>query len=671
MLSRVSAVVLLLAALPAHAQEANVEEAKAPEPEAAPFTPEQMAWLKTHVLDKQPGYKLRFDVFMKGLYQNNQSNGALWLGNPHPEGDNFSGMNGVAGVLGIGIDGRVNESLTAGGRLETRFGALFADFYENGDRAVDANGRPSGVDATGESLGMNHAAYVQLRGLYIQWEPTPIPTLKTFRAGSSDLSLWNPWTIGRVRFIDRDNAKGFFLVGEIPSGKLDYNVARIALPKLYASAGFNTGIADPLIENPFWGRDAAYAAKLHLKADKLDATLIGTYLLDEEADLNDPDALGSTNLLDGRDGVVTTIPRYQNLNSTVEGRYAGDKLGVEALVGVSHSDPDLGLVFNSIDGNQGLSPIPLKTATSYAVRARLHAKDLVPGLTLRAEYFNIGEDWVATLGSRREEDVLLTEGFLDGQLPTLNIANEFIDFTEPFYETIIGWHGVTVKPGLKVGPLELEVEGTVITYNTNEQNRCTSKDVPGCERGEYPDFLFPDGMTDTDFFTFANTNDRGRDPRAAYRTHQRRITYLAFARAALGFAGDKGKVELSVKYIRDKDLRDATIVGEDDYLGNLLTMNARATYAFTDRFSAGAGVRLDVWDEQHRSGAVVAGVPRYPDYDTTKSKVWLEGRYSFPQGAFFSYRVELLNKDVDTTDDALDFEYRLVVRSLAMLYAGF
>jgi hypothetical protein len=97
----------------------------------------------------------------------------------------------------------------------------------------------------------------------------------------------------------------------------------------------------------------------------------------------------------------------------------------------------------------------------------------------------------------------------------------------------------------------------------------------------------------------------------------------------------------------------------------------RGGWKASDAVSFGAGVKLDRWDEAHRSGAVVAGEPRYPDYLTRKAKLWLEARYQFPEGASFSYRLELLEKDVDTSDPALDFAYRHVVRSIAMLYAGF
>jgi hypothetical protein len=97
----------------------------------------------------------------------------------------------------------------------------------------------------------------------------------------------------------------------------------------------------------------------------------------------------------------------------------------------------------------------------------------------------------------------------------------------------------------------------------------------------------------------------------------------------------------------------------------------RTKWGIGEHLTLGGGVKVDWWDEAHRSGGVVAGVPRYPDYVTKKLMVWVEGKYEIKEGAFFSYRVELLEKDLDASDDALDRKYRHVVRSLAMLYAGF
>src|SRR5262249_56754638 len=142
---------------------------------------------------------------------------------------------------------------------------------------------------------------------------------------------------------------------------------------------------------------------------------------------------------------------------------------------------------------------------------------------------------------------------------------------------IIGWHGFTFLPKYTRGNLELEAEGTFITYNTNMQGRCTLKGSAGCMRagsaiGQYPDFLFPDGMTDTDFFTYANTNDRGRDPRAMYHENQERQTFIGAARASYQWEIRGGlRWDAKIKFIDDQDLRGTTNFG-DDYDGKLLVL---------------------------------------------------------------------------------------------------
>jgi hypothetical protein len=634
----------------------------------------------------------RAEIYTKIMYQNDQSQGSVSYGTPHPRGDNYTGNNGFASEINLYVDGKVSNKVEAGARIASRFHRQWGDFYENGDLARDSSGLPSGVDATGESLGMNHAAYLQLRGLYLRLNSPPIPSVKAIHLGSSDLAMFNPWTIGKVRYIDRDNAGGIFLEGGL--GNLSYTLTRISLPKLYASAGWNSGIDDPLVQNPFWTRDATYALKLQQQPkDWLTWTFITSYLLDEEADLNDPDTLGSTNFIDKKDGVVATLPRYQNLNSTLEVQIQKGKLDGNLLAGFSYSRPDLGYVFNSVDGNQGISPIAMKTASSYAVKARIDLNGLANGFDLRMEYFNIGEDWTSTFGARREQDVLLTDGFLDGQLPTLNIANEFIDFRDPFYESIVGWHGGTIAPKLTKGSLEAELEFTFLEYNTDKQDRCTGNAITdkdgnpiasqvcpqdpatGKYYGVYPTFLYPDGMTDTEFFSYANTNDRGRDPRSVYRQNQARRTFITMARLAYQFDVGRGlKWDTKVKYIRDTDMR-STQVAEDDYAGNLLFAKTQASMQLTDELSASLGFKFAYWDEKHRSGAIVAGKPDYPDYKTLKTNLFYELKYQFG-GATLAWYMEWLNKDVSVAragvkDERTSYAYKNVVRGIGTIQANF
>jgi len=676
--------------------------------DTAPFTEEQKKFLKEwsakfkgQVLSEVPkpeppllSLKWRAETYTKILYQNDQSQGSIWLGTPHPRGDNYTGANGFASELALYLDGRVSDKVEVGARIKSRFHRQWADFYENGDMAVDPkSGLPAGADSTGESMGMNHAAYIQLRGLYLRMSP-PIPTIKSILFGSSDLAMFNAWTVGKVRYIDRDNANGIFVDGGF--WNIGYSLARIALPKLYSSAGWNSGIDDPLVQNPFWTRDASYALKIAQQPlDWFNWTLITSYLLDEEADLNDPDARGSTNYVDSLDGVVATLPRYQNLNSTLELAFSRWKVDANILGAFSRSDPDLSYVFNSVDGNQGISPIPMKTANSYAIKARADVLDPFGiGLDIRLEYFNIGADWVATFGARRETDVLLTDGFVDGQVPTLNIANEFIDFTDPFYEAIIGWHGFTVSPKLVRGALESELEFTLIEYNTDAQDRCTRNGITdengvpiaslvcpqdpttGRFYGVYPDFLFGDGMTDTDFYTYANTNDRGRDPRSVYHQNQARRTLIGVFKVGYQFDVGRGlKWDTKVKYIMDQDLRDLD-VEQDDYLGHLLFFKTRLATQLTDELGLAVGARFDWWDEKHRSrGMVSSGAPDYPDYRTFKTNVFLDIKYRFG-GATLGWYMEWLNKDVQVTRDGVadekrSFAYSNIVRGLGTISAAF
>lgn len=644
------------------------------------------------------GVKIRSEIFTKWLYQNDQSQGTVSLGNPNVEGDNFSGNNGIGSELALNLSGNVTPEVEAGARIQSRFGQQWADFYENGDLAVDENGRPTGVDSTGESLGQNHAAYLQLRGIYVRIAP-PVKHINNVLVGSSDLSMFNPWTIGKIRFIDRFNAKGVFVQGDLGEDT-DWLAARIALPKLFASAGFNTGIDDPLIANPFFARDAAYAGKLrHRVNDRAWIEWIGSLLIDEEADVNDPDALGSTNVIDEKDGVVATLPRYFNLNTTVEAQLdPSDKLSLNLIGGFSYSSPWLcaekadsfapgqqcnELVFNSVEGAQGFSPIVMKSVPGYFLKARAELVDpFGAGVDLKAEYFNIGETWTSTFGARREQDVLLTEGFLDGQLATLNIANEFQDFNEKYYESIIGWHGGTVQA---LFPLGARARGTaeysLIGYNTNEQDRDTDT--------VFPDFLFTQGYTDTEFFTFANTNDRGRDPRAVYQAFQQRVSQIGAVRLDYTFKTNQPlKGYLKGRVIWDRDLRCLNELradgsqpcanpGDDDYLGLINIAELGINYTANDQLALGGGVKGDLWNEQGRSGELsAAGVADFDDYLTRKGKLFFDASYTL--GALtFRYHLEALVRDVNVTNadgtpnDDKSFTFRGVVRSVGTLFVAF
>lgn len=600
--------------------------------------------------------ELKAEAYLKWLYRNNATQGCVTYGNPHPLGDNYSGDNGACPEFSLTITGRPMAQIEASFRIQSRFGQQFADYFENGDkRAVP--------DSSSESLGNNHSAPLQLRGIYVR-VARPLPLIDWFLVGSDDLAHFDAWTVGKVRFIERFNSKGIFLQTSFG----DYAqllLSRIALSKLYGTANYSS-LEDPLVTNPFWARDAIYATSFRTKpamADWLTIIANAGVVLDEEADVRDPDAAGSVNTIDPRDGVTAVASRFLSVNASLTAKMTFDAFKATGLFAFSHNDPNLDYVTNLALGGLGFSNIVYKTTNDFAGTARFELPDLLwEGSTLKAEYFNIGSEFNAVVGARREDDVLLTDGFLDGgQLPTLNLANELIDFNDRFYESIVGWHGGTLQLESRADVIDFALEGTFITYNTNAQDR--DMDI-------FPGFGGFTGYTDTQLFSYANTNDRGRDPRAVYARDQDRLSAIAMVRTTLkpdlwpGFA-----LDVKAKYIWDQDNRDLD-TDLDDYSAQLFITEASIGARPLDQLTMGIGMGFDYWIENGRSGTYAGGVPDFLDYNTTRLRPFLDVRYSL--GAVSAaYHLEMVKKNVDTSDDTQDVDTGYIWRSVGWLSAQF
>ena len=592
-------------------------------------------------------FDLSATIYTKWLYRNNDRMGVLTHGNPFwPE--SFAGDNGVGSEFEWNITGRPTRWVSAYVRLKSRFGSTWHDFFENGNINYPEE------NTSAESLGMDHAEYIKLRGYAIDIRP-PYEWLDDIWVGSSDLGYFDEWTIGRIRYTDRDNAKGVFFSGSLLGGDFAYTAAVIALPKLWAGPGWSTGIGDVLLNNPFYTLDYAYGAHVNYYAPGpgIEFLLNIVYAHDYEIDVADPDGSGSLyptcedelgDPIPGceRDGSVDLDTRYQAFSSTLTIRAEPFRdVLVDALGGVAMSQLNKDYVANGVALNGGVFPMPYKDTFDFASRVRIGflepfgARDL----QLQLEYFNVGADWVSHFASRREADVLLTDGFISGgQLPTLNIANEFIDFDEPFFESIVGWHGGTLAIGWILGDVKLEAEATAITYHTNRQDR----DVENV----YPDFLHNQGYTDTEFYDFANVMDRGRDPRAVYAENQDRLSVISALRAtwATGLAGLE--VEAFLKYILDDDKRDLDRA-EDDYHGGLLFSTLTLSMPVNDEISVRLGGAADLWEEENRSGSTAIG---FQDYSTLRAKGF--GGFSFVFGGVrFDYHGEYIMKDQERERD--------------------
>lgn len=580
-------------------------------------------------------------IYTKWLYRNNDSQGVLSYGNPFWP-DDIAGDNGASSEFELKIFGKVSDKVEAYVRLQSRFGALWQDWWESGERKYGGK-----ENTSGDSLGMNRAEYIKLRGIYVKAK-VPLPTVDWITVGSSDLNMFNPWTIGKVRFIDRDNAKGVFVDGHA-GDFFSYNLAFISLPKLWVGPWWSTGIGDPALANPFYSQDWAYGANLKLSHEIGRLSLIAAATNDIEIDVTDPDAVGSLypeckdalgNPIGGceKDHAVDYFSRFLTVNTTIEAELdITDRILVNFLGGYSEAWLDPQLTANGVEENDGVFPVVYGDTYDFAARFRLELSDpFGMGLSFKAEYFYIGEEWNSIFGARREADVLLTDGFIEGgQLPTLNLANEFLDFDEQFVESCIGWHGATLITSLLLGAFETDAEFTFITYDTNAQNRDVLK--------KYPDFLHTDGYTDVDLYDYANITDRGRDPRSVYKENQDRKSFIAVLKNRY-LLDVGGGLELSskLKFIYDEDFR--SLEGDDDdYTGKILTWKGKIGYYLADGLLVEIGGQIDRWWEENRKGTKEQG---YGDDKTSKEKVYAGLTYDF-EGIKFKYHFEYIHKYQD------------------------
>jgi hypothetical protein len=623
-------------------------------------------------------FEMNGKVYTKFLFKNDATTGCLALSNPFWP-DNIGGNNGACTELELNIRGRVSDRVSAGATIQSRWGALWQDWWENGDIRWDfPTNTPFTENNSGESLGMNRAQYMRLRAAWLR-VAAPIPTVRWIHAGSSDFGMFNEWTIGKSRYIDRNNGYGVFVEGG--AGRFTYHTAAMGLPKLFIGPRWNTGIrhADPLAG--FIGADWAYATKLgYSPFDDLALTGVAAYINDVEAARFDPDRTGPPAMGRGADHATNWDSRFRAVNSTLEAVYtpsALDFLSVRGLLAHSWNFVNTDYATNGVAFDQGFSPLVFKfneagrpvPAADFAGKVLVELFDpFQMGLSFKGEYFNIGEHYNANFGARREADVLLTDGIIGGgfitggQLPTLNIANEFVDFDEPWYESIIGWHGATGLVEYVKGRTRLSAEYTRITYNTNAQGRNVDT--------EYPDFLYTDGFTDPLAYTadgdYSNVHDRGRDPRSVYKEFQNRNTQIAAVGADVLVPGIQNlTLRAKLKFVHDVDTRKDDNPN-DTYVGRNILAFTQLGYQFTNELRGTLGYEFSHWNEFNRGGSQEQGFYNY----LTRRHITRAGlSYNFG-GANFGYILEYFHKDQFRAIPGVFDQAWRVWRSKAFLEVG-
>jgi hypothetical protein len=616
-------------------------------------------------------YVVEAKIYTKFLFENNGAVPTEGL-----QGD----INGIGTEYEMNVRGYVSDKVEAFVRVQSRLGADWSDYFLQDGSGSSEGGPP-----------MDDADYMKFRGATVRIKDMPLPTRPTLWIGSADIDMFSPFTIGRIRFTERDNAKGVFVRGRLGPGT--YDIGRVSVPRLWAGPNFNTGT--------FTTRDFAYGAAYDVTPmDGLRLELFGSYHRDNEflgiKVEGDP-------VLDGGLGGIGTakyFARYQNTAGSFEVTWdLTDTLILNAFGAYSTTRNNAGTLsgLGCCSYSPVLHPTPDDPATEAdegdslsggLAIARLEAYNLRGSpLSISVEGFSIGENYSSAMAARRESDVLLTQGFTHDignpnfgndirgdsttgqseQVVSLAADNGFIDWNENIAETAIGWRGFTIVPKYETARLRLDGELTLLDYNTNEQGR---------DMLMYPNFEFVGGAGA--FGRIVDSTGTSRDVRDVYNFNQERSSTIFFLRGNYKFDLFRtSDVTATFKHVNDKDEVD-TSDASDDYEGKLTEFGASVRSQINSeleltlglkfyRYKEDNALRVERPFEVNTSGQAIAEV-----YDTDRDRFFARVLYRFG-AADIAYTFDYFNQTRDVVADGVGFTQELKgrMRSIATVSVGF
>lgn len=503
------------------------------------------------------GLNLSGYIYTKWLWGNLRYDGSLYNFTTVP-GEGY-GDNGQGTEFELFFNSVVSDQVEIGGRIKARFNQNFwTNFGGFGGGGV---GIPGTGECTGGDCGefdSRSAQYMKLRGVYVRLTPG-YKWIDSATIGSNDWGQFDPFVIGKIRYIDRDNGSGLLFQGSFGKKKWRWDVARISLPRLWAGPDFNTG--------NYPVQDAAYGAQLKWQPSSI-FEIAGIYQWVNDVEV----AADDYTFDDGRD----LDSRFRNdVWGLRFGVHPASWIDINARYYRSESDSNPQYSPASFFALSGFSPTLAGKHDDQTWRVNVDFNDIAgTGLTIKTEAFDIGAEYVSMMAARRESDVLLTEGHegaypfpgpsnaafgvfpgnqtrigfggWDGtaqQVATINVDNEFTDFDEPMAETAIGWKGFTLEPTWSTGDLEIAAEYTDLDYNTNWA-------VWGDPTGPVDSTVYPNMESDAGIGSFRN----------AYAPFQDKETTIALLRLNY-FVDVGGGLDLWGKYKTidetDKRLDDA------------------------------------------------------------------------------------------------------------------
>lgn len=439
------------------------------------------------------------NIYMKLLWGTDRLGSAIYNYTSIP-GEGLAD-NGQGTQLELFLNGKAGKKVQFKASMQSRFNKNFwtnAGGYYISPACGTSGYDPNNPNCLGNEFDPRDNQVMKLRNASIIVTPG-YSWLDRVWVGENDLGGFDPWVIGKIRYIDRFNMSAIQLTGSGASKKFGWDLIRIS-NSMFLEPGNSGGQFQPA--------DGTWAIQGKVRPNSMfDVMGLVSYSKDIEVD---PTDFFTDN---GRD----IKNRFQNtVGGFVVGVHPNPKFDAKGSIYFSQSKTDQNLNGDFTDENFGFAisnydvgPHGDRSDQSYKLNVDLN-DPFEKGFSLQTEYFNIGSDYVSMWAARRESDVLLTEGYdaafaLPGpanipygvfggsgdapqpgpptrvnigyggwsnytvQVPTLNADNQFTDFEEPIAETVIGWKGFTLKPLYASGNWDIQGEMTWLGYNTNWQ----------------------------------------------------------------------------------------------------------------------------------------------------------------------------------------------------------
>ncbi len=288
-------------------------------------------------------------------------------------GDTASGADsGQWTEFELRIKATISKQVEAGVRIQSRSPAGYWTDFGFADET-------SGV----------RAKWMKLRGAYVLLTPG-YSWLDQALIGSSDWGMFDPFTVGQVRYIDRDNYNGLYFKGGLGFKGGSWEFGRLSLPN-YLQSNYGQGPSCCTTDDTQF-QEAVYIAQA--KAAFGPAKVTGSYQW-----FNDHQLAADTTPNDGRERETFAKSKVLMLKGE------GNILDVVDLKGAVYRSTYKAPLFDQPWINSPKSDI---NGTAWKVDVGLN--NLAPGLGLNVQLFNIGAGFYSNTASRRETDVLLTEG---------------------------------------------------------------------------------------------------------------------------------------------------------------------------------------------------------------------------------------------------------------------